>query len=45
LGIGSAAKIDELEIHWPAPSKQVDKLTDVPINRYVRVVEGKGIEK
>ncbi len=43
LGIGGAGKIDELEIHWPAPSKQVDKITSVPVNRYVRLVEGKGI--
>jgi len=43
LGIGSAAKIDELEIHWPAPSKQVEKLTNLPVNQYIRVVEGKGI--
>ena len=43
LGIGKAAKVDELEIHWPAPSKQVDKLTNLPLNRYVRIVEGKGI--
>ena len=43
LGIGNAPKIDELEIHWPAPSKQVDKLTNLPANQYVRVVEGKGI--
>jgi len=43
LGIGSAGKIDELEIHWPGPSKQVDKLTNPPINQYIRVVEGKGI--
>jgi enediyne biosynthesis protein E4 len=43
LGIGSAAKIDELEIHWPAPSKQIDKFTNLPVNRYVRIVEGKGI--
>ncbi|MFZ0592899.1 MAG: CRTAC1 family protein [Bryobacteraceae bacterium] len=43
LGIGKASKIDEVEIHWPAPSRRVDRLTDVPINRYVRVVEGKGI--
>jgi hypothetical protein len=43
LGIGAAAKIDELEIHWPAPSKQIDKLTNLPINRYIRIVEGKGI--
>ncbi|HTT61661.1 MAG TPA: CRTAC1 family protein [Bryobacteraceae bacterium] len=43
LGIGSAPKIDELEIQWPAPSKQVDRLTSLPLNRYVRIVEGKGI--
>jgi len=43
LGIGSAAKIDEIEIHWSAPSKQIDRITPVPINRYVRIVEGKGI--
>jgi len=42
MGIGTAARIDELEIRWPGPSKRVDKLTDLPINRYVRIVEGKG---
>jgi len=40
LGIGTAAKIDELEIHWPAPSKRVGRFTQVPINRYVRAREG-----
>ncbi|HEX4488770.1 MAG TPA: CRTAC1 family protein [Terriglobales bacterium] len=43
LGIGHAVKIDELEIHWPAPSKQIDRITTLPLNRYVRIVEGKGI--
>ena len=43
LGIGTATQVDELEIHWPAPSKRVDKSTNLPPNRYVRVVEGKGI--
>ena len=42
LGIGSANKIDELEIQWPAPSKRADRFTQVPVNRYVRVVEGSG---
>jgi len=42
LGIGKASKIEELEIHWPAPNKRIEKLTDLPINRYIRVVEGKG---
>jgi enediyne biosynthesis protein E4 len=43
LGIGKAEKIDEVEIHWPAPSKRIDRIPSPPINRYIRVVEGKGI--
>jgi hypothetical protein len=43
LGIGTARSIDELEIHWPGPSKQIDKLTGLPMNQYVRIVEGKGV--
>ncbi len=43
LGLGKAEKIESLEIHWPAPSKQVDRFTNVPLNRYVRITEGQGI--
>jgi enediyne biosynthesis protein E4 len=43
LGIGKAGKLDELEIRWPAPSKQVDRIKGLPVNKYVRIVEGKGI--
>ena len=43
LGIGPAAKVDWIEIKWPQPSGKVERLTDVPIDRYVTVVEGKGI--
>jgi len=43
LGIGKAEKIDSLEIHWPGPGGQVQTLTKLPINRYIRIVEGKGI--
>src|ERR1700761_31678 len=43
LGIGSAAAIQDLEIHWPPPSRQIDKISNIPINRYIRIVEGKGI--
>jgi enediyne biosynthesis protein E4 len=41
LGVGSAAKIDYLEIRWP--SGKIDKLTNPPINRYLKVVEGAGV--
>ena len=43
FGLGDSTKIDSVEIHWPGPSKQVDRLTKLPINTYLRVVEGKGI--
>ncbi len=39
LGIGGANKIDELEIHWPVPSRRTDKFTDLPINKYLHVTE------
>ena len=44
LGVGTAAKIDWVEIAWPQPSGRVERLTNVPLDRYVRVVEGKGIQ-
>jgi enediyne biosynthesis protein E4 len=43
LGIGAAKQIDELEIHWPAPSKRIEKLTGLGVNRYLHIVEGKGV--
>jgi hypothetical protein len=42
LGLGTAAKVDWIEIKWPLPSGRVERLTDVPIDRYITVVEGKG---
>jgi hypothetical protein len=40
LGVGKATKIERVEIK--GPSGRVDKLTDPPLNRYVKVVEGQG---
>ncbi|HKY03936.1 MAG TPA: CRTAC1 family protein, partial [Blastocatellia bacterium] len=40
LGVGKAAKIDSLEIKWP--SGRVDKLSNLPLNKYIKVVEGGG---
>jgi predicted NUDIX family NTP pyrophosphohydrolase len=42
LGVGAATKIDWVEIKWPLPSGRVERFTDVPIDRYVTIVEGKG---
>jgi hypothetical protein len=43
LGIGAATQVDELEIHWPAPSKRVEKLSNLAANRYIHILEGKGV--
>ncbi len=43
LGLGTAAKVDALEIKWP--SGKVDKLANVAANQYVKVVEGEGLGK
>jgi hypothetical protein len=45
LGLGQASKIDWLEIKWPQPSGKVERFTDVPVDRYLTIVEGKGIQK
>jgi hypothetical protein len=42
LGLGPAAKADWLEIKWPPPSGRVERFTEVPVDRYVTIVEGKG---
>jgi len=38
LGLGQATKIDSVEIKWP--SGRVDKLTSLPLDKYIKVVEG-----
>src|SRR5438552_11520358 len=43
LGVGSATKIDSLEIRWP--SGKIDKLTNLSVNGYVKSVEGSGLVK
>jgi len=41
LGIGQRTKIDWLEVRWPRPGG-VERFTDLPIDRYVTIVEGSG---
>jgi hypothetical protein len=40
LGAGAATKIDSIEIRWP--SGATDKISNVPLNKYIKVVEGAG---
>ena len=41
LGVGVSAKIQSVEIRWP--SGTVDRLTNLPLNKYIKIVEGSGI--
>ncbi len=43
LGLGGARKVGSLEIRWP--SGKIDRLTNLPINTYIRVVEGEALAK
>ncbi len=43
LGVGSASKVEYVEIRWP--SGKVDRLTNPPMNRYLKVVEGSTASK
>ena len=43
LGLGSATTLDWLEVRWPAPSGKVERFEGLPVDRYVRIVEGKGL--
>jgi enediyne biosynthesis protein E4 len=44
LGIGANPRIDKLEIRWPLPSGRVETFTDLPVDRYITIVEGEGIK-
>jgi len=43
LGIGAATKIDSIEIRWP--SGTVDRIANLPIASYIKVIEGQGLVK
>jgi hypothetical protein len=43
LGLGAAAKAASVEIRWP--SGAVDKLSNLPANTYIKVIEGQGVKR
>ena len=42
LGMGPRTKVDWIEIKWPLPSGRVERFRDLPIDRYITIVEGQG---
>jgi len=39
LGIGERTRIDWLEVKWPEPGGKTERLTALPIDRYITIVE------
>jgi len=44
LGIGPRAKFDWIEVQWPMPSAKRERFSDLPVDRYITIVEGEGIK-
>jgi enediyne biosynthesis protein E4 len=42
LGMGKRTRIDWVEIKWPQPSGKTERVTELPLDRYVTIVEGTG---
>jgi hypothetical protein len=40
LGLGKHEKVDWLEVKWPQPSGLVQRLTSLPIDRYITIIDG-----
>jgi enediyne biosynthesis protein E4 len=45
LGLGSRNKIDWVEVKWPLPSGWTERFSDLPVDRYVTLVEGEARKK
>jgi hypothetical protein len=43
LGIGNRTKVDLLQIRWPQPGGSTETFRDLPIDRYISIVEGVGL--
>jgi hypothetical protein len=42
LGVGKRKQVDWVEIKWPLPGGKTERITNLPIDRYITVVEGQG---
>ena len=42
LGIGQHTKFDWLEVKWPNPGGKTERFTNLPIDRYITIVEAQG---
>jgi hypothetical protein len=40
LGLGKRSKVDSLDVQWPQPGGSAEHFTDLPVDRYITIVEG-----
>jgi len=40
LGLGARRKMDWLELKWPLPGGSTQRFTELPLNRYITIIEG-----
>ncbi|HMI51734.1 MAG TPA: CRTAC1 family protein [Candidatus Saccharimonadales bacterium] len=45
LGIGDRKKLDWVDVKWPQPSGLLERFVDLPVDRYMEIVEGTGKKK
>ena len=42
LGLGQRTRVDWLEVKWPQPGGATERFTNLPLDRYITIVEGEG---
>jgi hypothetical protein len=42
LGFGKRKSLDWLDVQWPRPGGSVERFTNLPVDRYITIVEGTG---
>jgi len=42
LGLGPRKKMDWLEVKWPNPGGKTERFADLPVDRYITIIEGQG---
>lgn len=45
LGFGKRTKLDWIEVQWPQSGGVVERFTNLPIDRYITIIEGSGVWK
>jgi len=43
LGLGQHSKLDWLEVKWPNPNGKTERLTGLPVDRYITIVETQAV--